>query len=190
MLYCNLRHVFLFYWGIVDLLVHVLSQHSYPRSLPCFSLSTSSTAWHPSSFLNRSVFGLSVIFISLPFHSLFFYLFLSLLILWEPVCLISVSLLTNLGHSITSLVQESITSLVQKAWAALVAQRLKRLPAMWETQVWSLGPEDPLEKEMATHSSILAWEIPSTEEPGGLQSMGSQRVGHNWATSLSLSRGK
>ena len=53
------------------------------------------------------------------------------------------------------------------------------LPAMWETQVQSLGEEDPLEKEMATHSSILAWRIPSTDEPGGLQSMGPQRVGHN-----------
>jgi len=66
----------------------------------------------------------------------------------------------------------------------LVAQRLKCLPVMWETQVWSLGREDPLEKEMATHSSILAWRIPWMEEPGGLQSMGSQRVGHDWATSL------
>ena len=56
----------------------------------------------------------------------------------------------------------------------LVAQRLKRLPAMQETWVWSLGQEDSLEKEMATHSSILAWRIPWTEEPGGLQSMGSQ----------------
>ena len=63
--------------------------------------------------------------------------------------------------------------------ASLVAQKLKRLPAMWETWVRSLGPEDPLEKEMATHSSILAWRIPWKEEPGGLQSMGSQRVGHN-----------
>ena len=53
---------------------------------------------------------------------------------------------------------------------------------MQETWVWSLGREDPLEKEMAIHSSILAWEIPWTEEPGGLQSMGSQRVGHNLAT--------
>ena len=52
--------------------------------------------------------------------------------------------------------------------ASLVAQRLKRLPAMWETWVQSLGREDPLEKEMATHSSILAWRIPWTEEPGGL----------------------
>ena len=58
---------------------------------------------------------------------------------------------------------------------------------MWETWVWSLGLEDPLEKEMATHSNILAWRIPWTEEPGRLQFMGSQRVGHDWATSLSLS---
>ena len=57
--------------------------------------------------------------------------------------------------------------------ASLVAQRLKRLPAMRETWVQSLGREDPLEKEMATHSSILAWRIPWTEEPGGLQSLGS-----------------
>ena len=58
---------------------------------------------------------------------------------------------------------------------------------MQETWVQSLGREDPLEKEMATHSSILAWRIPWTEEPGGLQSTGSQRVGHDWVTSLSLS---
>ena len=63
-------------------------------------------------------------------------------------------------------------------WATLVAQLLKNLPAMQETWVQSLGREDPLEKEMATHSSTLAWKIPSTEEYGGLQSMGSQRVGH------------
>ena len=63
--------------------------------------------------------------------------------------------------------------------ASLVAQRLKRLPAMQETWVRSLGQEDPLEKEMATHSSILAWRIPWTEEPGGLQSTGLQKVGHN-----------
>ena len=58
-------------------------------------------------------------------------------------------------------------------------QTVKRLPTMWETQVRSLGWEDPLEKEMATHSSTLAWKIPWTEEPGRLQSMGSQRVGHD-----------
>ena len=60
-----------------------------------------------------------------------------------------------------------------------MAQRLKHLPAMLETWVQSLGWEDPLEKEMATHSSILAWRIPWIEEPGGLQSTGLQRVGHD-----------
>ena len=60
-----------------------------------------------------------------------------------------------------------------------MAQRVKCLPGMWETRVRSLGQEDPLEKEMATHSSTLAWRIPWREEPDGLQSMGSQRVGHN-----------
>ena len=64
-------------------------------------------------------------------------------------------------------------------WASLVAQRLKHLPAMRETQVRSLDQEDPLEKEMAAHSSTLAWRIPWTEEPWGLQSTGSQRVGHD-----------
>ena len=60
-----------------------------------------------------------------------------------------------------------------------VAQMEKNLPAMWETQVRSLSWEDPLEKGMATHSSILAWSVPWTEEPGGLQSMESLRGGHN-----------
>jgi len=60
-----------------------------------------------------------------------------------------------------------------------VAQIVKNLPAMLETQVQSLGQEDPLEKGMATHSSILTWEIPWMEEPGRLQSMGSQRGGHD-----------
>ena len=62
---------------------------------------------------------------------------------------------------------------------SLLAERVKNLPAMQETQVQSLGWEDPLEKEMGTHSSILAWKIPWTEEPGRLQSMGLQRVGHD-----------
>ena len=69
----------------------------------------------------------------------------------------------------------------------LVAQKVKRLPTMQETQVWFLGQEDPLEKEMATYSSTLAWKIPWTEDPGRLQFMGSQRVEHDWETSLSLS---
>ena len=73
-----------------------------------------------------------------------------------------------------------------QVYASLVAQRLKRLPARRETRVQSLGWEDPLEKEMATYSSILAWRISRTEEPGGLLSTGSQRVRHDWATSLSF----
>ena len=61
-------------------------------------------------------------------------------------------------------------------------QMVKNLPAVQETQVQSLGQEALLEEEMATHSSILAWRFPRTEEPGGVQSMGSQRVGHDWVT--------
>ena len=68
-----------------------------------------------------------------------------------------------------------------------VAQTVKSLSTMQETQVQSLGREDPLEKEMAIPSSTIAWKIPWTEEPGRLQSMGSQRVRHDWASSLSLS---
>ena len=68
--------------------------------------------------------------------------------------------------------------------ASLLAQTVKHLPTVQETRLRSLGWEDPLENEMATHSSTLAWKIPWTEEPGRLQSMGSQRVGHDWATSL------
>ena len=63
--------------------------------------------------------------------------------------------------------------------ASLVALKAKHLPAMWETQVQSRGREDPLEKEMATYYSTLAWKIPWMEEPGRLWSMGSQRLGHN-----------
>ena len=70
-------------------------------------------------------------------------------------------------------------SLVGELRASLVAQSVRNLPAVQETWVRSLGWEDPLEKEMATHSSILSWKISWTEEPGGLQSMGSQRVGHD-----------
>ena len=71
---------------------------------------------------------------------------------------------------------------INHPWASLVVQSVKSLPAMQETQVRSLGQEDPLEKWMATHSSILTWKIPWTEEPDGLQSIGSQRVEHNWVT--------
>ena len=65
--------------------------------------------------------------------------------------------------------------------SSLVVQTVKRLPAMRETQVRSLGQEDPWQKEMATHSSTLAWKIPWMEEPAGLQPMGSHRVGHDWS---------
>ena len=69
--------------------------------------------------------------------------------------------------------------------ASLVVQTVKNAPAMQETWVLFLGQEDPLKKGMATHYSILAWRIPWSEEPGGLQSMGWQRVGHNWVTNPS-----
>ena len=70
---------------------------------------------------------------------------------------------------------------------SLVAQMVKNLPAMQETRVQSLGREDPLDKGMATHSIILSWRIPWTEEPGGLQSMQLQRVGHDGVTNSSTS---
>ena len=70
--------------------------------------------------------------------------------------------------------------------ASLVAQTVKRLPAVRKTWDRSLGRKDPWEKEMATHSGTLTWKIPWTEKPGSLQSMGSQRVGNDWATSLTL----
>ena len=73
-----------------------------------------------------------------------------------------------------SLAQQNISG-----FDLLVAQKVKNLFAMWETQVQFLGREDPLEKGMATHSSILIWRIPWAKEPDGLQSMGSQRAGHD-----------
>ena len=81
-----------------------------------------------------------------------------------------------------------MSNFLQPPWSAasLVAQRVKRLPTMRETRVRSLGWEDPLEKAMATHPSTLAWKIPWTEKPDRLQSMGSQRVGHDWVTSLHM----
>ena len=78
---------------------------------------------------------------------------------------------------------DSLVSITSYLSSIFVAQKVKCLPSMQETQVWSLGWEDPLEKEMATHSSTLAWKIPWTEEPSRLQSMGSQS-GHDWTTSL------
>ena len=74
---------------------------------------------------------------------------------------------------------EEISGAIAKAGASLVAQTVKNLPAIRETWVRSLGREDPSEKGMATHCSILAWRIPGTEEPGGLQLMGSQKARHD-----------
>ena len=74
---------------------------------------------------------------------------------------------------------EGIDYSFQSSWALLVAQMVKNFPAMWEIWVRSLGWGDLLEEGMATHSSILSWKLPWTKEPGGLQSMGSQRVGHD-----------
>ena len=78
--------------------------------------------------------------------------------------------------------QSSLYWWVKIPRAPLVAQKIKNLSAIKETWVWSLGQEDPLEKEMAIHSSILSWDIPWIEEPVGLQSMGSQKVRHDWVT--------
>ena len=75
--------------------------------------------------------------------------------------------------------KQAVQGDIQELRASLVAQMVKNLPAMWETWVQPLGWEDPLEKGMATHSSILAWKIPWTEEPGGLQSMKLERIGYN-----------
>ena len=76
--------------------------------------------------------------------------------------------------------QESLSSLTLNIrWVSLMAQTVKNLTAMQDAWVWSLGQEDLLEKGMDTHFSILAWRIPRVEKLGGLQSMGSQRVGHN-----------
>ena len=77
---------------------------------------------------------------------------------------------------------------LQVSKSLLVAEIVKNPLAMWETWVWSLDQEDPLEEGMATHSSILAWEIPWTEESGGLQSLGSQRVRHSWSNGALSSR--
>ena len=113
-------------------------------------------------------------------------------ILWteEPDGLQSIGSQKSRHHWVTEHAHPHMHQFIRKdttqEQASPVAQMVKHLPAMWETWVRSLGWEDPLEKEMATHSTIFVWKIPWKEEPGKLQSMGSQRVGHNWATSLSL----
>ena len=102
------------------------------------------------------------------------------ILLWIPLGIhLKVKLLVILSFLVTT------TTVLLRA--SLVAQMVKRLPAMQETRVRFLGREDPLEKEMAIHSSTLAWKIPWTEEPDRLQSMGSQRVGlSNFTSQCSL----
>ena len=85
------------------------------------------------------------------------------------------------------LMAETLSGVYTNQWTSPVAEMVKHLPTVWETRIQSLGQEELLEKEMATYSSTLAWKIPWTEEPGRLQSMGSQTVGHDWATSMSMS---
>ena len=108
-----------------------------------------------------------------------------------PKTLISL-LLTALTLTLGILMSGSYSKLLKEkdylicpllhTWASLVAQMVKNLLAMPQTWVWSLGQEDPLEKGLSTHFSILAWRIPWTGEPGELQSMASPRVGHDWVT--------
>ena len=96
----------------------------------------------------------------------------------------SKDLLWNTISVFSLLLNYLLLSPYQILWASLVAQTVRYLPAMQETWVLSLDQEDPLENEMVTQSSTLTWKILWVEEPSRLQSMGSQRVGHNWATSL------
>ena len=95
------------------------------------------------------------------------------------------SSLHQIGLFLRMNVQLSLHHLLKTYPFSLVAQMVKNLPAVQENQVWSLGQEGSLEKGMATHSSILAWELPWIEEPGGLQSKGLPRVRHDWATNTS-----
>ena len=91
----------------------------------------------------------------------------------------------SLQHNLQQLIYWKNVSL---QWASLLAQMVKDLPALWETWVWSLGWEDPLEEGMATHSNILAWRIPMDRGACSLQSVGSQRVRHDWATKAQHSK--
>ena len=97
----------------------------------------------------------------------------------SPIKLTKLTRETNIYIYIFFLITFLVFLAPKNTWASLVAQTVKHLPAMWKTQVQSLGWEDPLEKEMAAHSSTLAWKIPRTEEPSRLLSMGSQRVRHD-----------
>ena len=112
-------------------------------------------------------------------------LFLNIFLLFFPISTVLFRYLTFFPCFWFCVVVSLVFSVCFHLWrTSLEAQMVKHLSTMRETRVQSLGWEDPLEKEMAIHSSTIAWKIPWTEEPGRLQSMGSQRVGHNWVTSL------
>ena len=105
--------------------------------------------------------------------------------LYLPLCTLLQAYIKCLGNRIPYFEDQALdvslvnNVLINKLTSTFLAQTVKHLPTMWETWVQSLGWGDPLEKKMATHSSILAWEIPWTEEPDGLQSRRLQRVGHD-----------
>ena len=121
-----------------------------------------------SRFVSFSLFNI-VLLISSSFNESLFFVLFSKLYIYIKLFLCIYDTFFN---------RRVLRRVIEGIGASLVAQRIKHLPAMRETRIRSLGWEDPLEKGMATHSSILAWRIPWTEEPGGLQSTGSQRVGH------------
>ena len=113
------------------------------------------------------------------FTCLLFVLILEIVLQIFFLCHLFLDLVIYVCSQLILLFAFKLLTLQEFILASLVAQMVKHLPAMQETWVQSLGREDPLEKDMATYSSIHAWKIPWTEEPGGLQSMGSQRVGHD-----------
>ena len=156
----------------VQSLAHILTRETeYPSSFKSGSL---------GDILNQNVFFPQS---TLWFTLIHFYLYNAV----DPWTTRIWSMPIHLGHDLVTEQQIHLGGLfffkvnTNYYRASLVAQMVKNLPAMWETCVWSLSQEDPLEKGMATHSSILAWRIPWTEEPGELQSMVLQRVKHDWA---------
>ena len=114
--------------------------------------------------------------------SMSLYSLLKIILTFKQIMLFPVSLFSHQKNKLLiGKISKCITflRLLDMSWTSLVAQKVKNLPAMQEKRVQSLGWEDPLEKGMATHSTILAWRIPWTVEPGGLQSVGSLRVGND-----------
>ena len=182
-MFLSVTSLYLSYLGFRDLL----------ESVGWWSASVLANVWpillkycfHPIPFLSKSLISymlelLTVTHISLTLFSVFFFFIVLSLLQFNIFYFLVFQSLTFLSDKLSN----PFKGLNIRLRDSPVVQRLKRLPGMWETGVQSLGREDPLEKEMATHSSTLAWRIPWKEEPGRLQSMGSQRVGHDWVTLL------